>query len=191
VQQSDTLTSISALVQVNATDLETWNPELANAAPVAGSAICVRFPTGNYTLATAPPPGNAAQNSTTNCAQWYTVVTGDGCPSIESKFGLTSAQFSQLNREYFSSLGLTSELTALSEYQCCLHHSSARSRLLRALDLCSRLLHHDAADRSSEQPCLRLLLKLHIVPHSRLGGYVQYHGGRREHFSDGPVAVEP
>jgi LysM repeat protein len=98
VKSGDTLSSISSLVQLNASDLETWNPQLALAAPVTGTSICVRFPTGNYTLATAARPANAALNSTTDCAQWYTVVGGDGCPSIESKFDLTSGELSQLNR---------------------------------------------------------------------------------------------
>jgi LysM repeat protein len=100
VQSGDTLASISTRVQLNASVLESWNPQLVSAALVVGSALCVRFPTGNYTLNTASRPANAAPKSTTNCAEWYTVVKGDGCSSIETTYGLTSAQFSQLNREH-------------------------------------------------------------------------------------------
>lgn len=31
--------------------------------------------------------------------QWYTIVSGDGCPSVEAKFGLSASQFFALNPE--------------------------------------------------------------------------------------------
>lgn len=52
---------------------------------------------GNYTLYNATRPSNADPQSTPDCAEWYTVVAGDGCASIETEFGLTSSQFLQLN----------------------------------------------------------------------------------------------
>lgn len=33
------------------------------------------------------------------CARWYTIVSGDGCTSVEQKFSLTAAQFFALNPE--------------------------------------------------------------------------------------------
>ena len=33
------------------------------------------------------------------CASWYTIVSGDGCATVESKFGLTATQFFTLNPE--------------------------------------------------------------------------------------------
>lgn len=97
VQTGDTLDSISATVGVSAFDLLTWNPELANSSPINGTALCVLFPTGNYTLNDAPVPTNVAANTTTECAQYYTVQSGDGCPSIETEFGITDAQFKKMN----------------------------------------------------------------------------------------------
>ncbi|KAH9919519.1 uncharacterized protein B0H18DRAFT_1195558 [Fomitopsis serialis] len=97
VQSNDTLDSISSEVGLNVSVLETWNPQLANAAPIANTSICVVFPTGNYTLYNATRPSNADPKSTPDCAEWYTVVAGDGCASIEAEFGLTSDQFLELN----------------------------------------------------------------------------------------------
>jgi LysM repeat protein len=98
LQDNDTIASVSELVGVNATDLETWNPELNNGSlPGTGSAICILFPMGNYTLVPVAPPINAYPNATAACAQYYTVQSGDGCSSIAAAFGLTSNQFSDLN----------------------------------------------------------------------------------------------
>ncbi|KAG5351398.1 hypothetical protein C0989_006634 [Termitomyces sp. Mn162] len=98
VQDSDTIDSVSELVGVNSTELETWNPELnSGSLPATGSAICIVFPMGNYTLVPLAPPINAYPNATAACAQYYTVKSGDGCSSIAAEFGLTSSQLSLLN----------------------------------------------------------------------------------------------
>ncbi|KAH0580623.1 hypothetical protein H2248_002112 [Termitomyces sp. 'cryptogamus'] len=98
VQDGDTVDSVSELVGVNATELETWNLELSSGSlPETGSAICIVFPMGNYTLIPVPPPINVYPNATTACSQYYTVQSGDGCSSIAAAFGLTSDQLSALN----------------------------------------------------------------------------------------------
>ncbi|KAG6836289.1 hypothetical protein H0H93_009429 [Arthromyces matolae] len=98
IQHGDTLNSVTKLVGVNSTELQTWNPELSSGTlPAAGSAICVVFPMGNYTLYPATPPANAYVNATAKCAQYYTVKQGDGCSSIATSFGLTTLQLSTLN----------------------------------------------------------------------------------------------
>ncbi|KAJ7668268.1 hypothetical protein B0H17DRAFT_850626, partial [Mycena rosella] len=33
------------------------------------------------------------------CARWYTIVSGDGCASLETKFALTQAELFALNPE--------------------------------------------------------------------------------------------
>lgn len=33
------------------------------------------------------------------CAKWYTIISGDGCSSVEQKFGLSATQFFALNPE--------------------------------------------------------------------------------------------
>ncbi|KAF5329714.1 hypothetical protein D9619_009152 [Psilocybe cf. subviscida] len=98
IASGDTLSSISTNYNMNSSALITWNPELATALPAVGSAICVRFPVGNYTLAPAPTPSNLAPNTTAKtCAQFYTVKSGDGCTSITSNFSLTTTQFLSIN----------------------------------------------------------------------------------------------
>ena len=39
---------------------------------------------------------------TQGCYEWYTIVDGDGCGSVETKFHLTPAQFFALNPELYS-----------------------------------------------------------------------------------------
>ncbi|KAJ7140505.1 hypothetical protein C8R43DRAFT_588687 [Mycena crocata] len=98
VVAGDTLASIANTTSVNATELTTWNPELAASAPTPGTAICVVFPRGNYTLPVALVPSNVAPNVTTSrCAQYYTIVAGDGCPSVEAKFYIDNTMFMSLN----------------------------------------------------------------------------------------------
>ena len=99
---------MATLVGVNASLLATWNLELSSGSlPAVGSAICILFPEGNYTLPPAPRPTNVYTNATSACAQYYTVVAGDGCGSIETQFALTNSQFDQLNP------GLASDCTNL------------------------------------------------------------------------------
>ncbi|KAF8816938.1 hypothetical protein BYT27DRAFT_7154018 [Phlegmacium glaucopus] len=108
IQAGDTLDSVANLVGVNTSLLATWNLELSDGSlPAVGSAICILFPMGNYTLPPASRPTNAYANATTACAQYYTVQSGDGCSSIEAQFGLSNSQLDQLNP------GLASDCTNL------------------------------------------------------------------------------
>ncbi|KAI5116230.1 hypothetical protein M0805_001222 [Coniferiporia weirii] len=98
IVDGDTLASVANLTGVNATQLMTWNPELSSGTlPPVGSAICIVFPRGNYTLFPVPRPTNAYANATNDCAEYYTVQGTDGCTSIEDEFALTSAQLVALN----------------------------------------------------------------------------------------------
>jgi LysM repeat protein len=191
VESGDTLASIASDVQLNASVLETWNPQLASAAPIVGTSLCVRFPTGNYTLANATRPANAAPK-TGSCAQWHTVVTGDTCATIETTFNLTSAQFSQLNREQQRTPFLHAVADCLfSGHQRGLHDDAARRRVLRPVCLRSWILDRADSYRTSGQPGSRVVLELHSVSHCCVGRHVQLDGGRCKHFSDGSPPVEP
>ncbi|KAJ7062147.1 hypothetical protein C8F01DRAFT_986832 [Mycena amicta] len=128
VQSGDTVTTIANSTGVNSTLLATWNPELVSSAPVPGTALCIMFPKGNYTLSTADIPSNVAPGvATDSCAQYdtiyYTVVSGDGCASIESKFSLSLTQLIQMNPE------LNSQCTnlALGEAYCVASSNSTSS----------------------------------------------------------------
>ncbi|KAJ7502450.1 hypothetical protein B0H11DRAFT_1988665 [Mycena galericulata] len=97
-QAGDTLTTIANTTGINSTELTTWNPELAASNPTPGTAICVVFPKGNYTLPVAPVPSNVAPNVTqSSCAQYYTISSGDTCPSVEQKFYIDDTLFKSLN----------------------------------------------------------------------------------------------
>ncbi|KAK7014296.1 hypothetical protein R3P38DRAFT_3003090 [Favolaschia claudopus] len=99
VAAGDTMESMATKWHLNSTALTTWNPELASSAPTPGQAICVVFPTGNYTLPTASIPSNLASNvNTSTCAQYYTIVSGDTCTSIEQTFLISDAEFKAINR---------------------------------------------------------------------------------------------
>ena len=102
-QSGDTVASIAQLTNTTTAGLISWNPELSTGTPsglVVGTAICVKFPTGNYTLFPAPIPSDLAQAANVNtstCAEYYTVQSGDSCAGIETNFGLTNDQFLALN----------------------------------------------------------------------------------------------
>ncbi|KAJ9307102.1 hypothetical protein DTO217A2_3340 [Paecilomyces variotii] len=45
------------------------------------------------TTSTASVPGPTTSGIPSNCNKYYVVQTGDTCPSVESKFGITSTEF--------------------------------------------------------------------------------------------------
>ncbi|KAK6987472.1 hypothetical protein R3P38DRAFT_2661607 [Favolaschia claudopus] len=100
VASGDTISTISNTTGLNSTELALWNPQLASSTPplTPNTALCVVFPRGNYTLTVAPVPANVAANVTTaHCAQYYTIVSGDTCPGVESKFFIDDSMFKSLN----------------------------------------------------------------------------------------------
>ena len=91
-------------------------PVASSAAPVASSAAPVApapAPAQTYAAPSAAPaaspaasPAAAPQTGTktapgvaANCAQFYTVQSGDSCWTVEQKYGLTFAQFQQMNTQ--------------------------------------------------------------------------------------------
>ncbi|KZT42302.1 hypothetical protein SISSUDRAFT_1058665 [Sistotremastrum suecicum HHB10207 ss-3] len=50
-----------------------------------------------YPTAYVPVPSNAAPGTITGCSYFYTVVSNDTCPSVETAFNITSTQFQQWN----------------------------------------------------------------------------------------------
>ncbi|KAJ6503717.1 hypothetical protein C8R45DRAFT_818200, partial [Mycena sanguinolenta] len=98
IKSGDTLAAISNLTDMTETDLISWNSgRLSTAVPAVGQAICVIFPTGNYTLPPATPPENVSPFATTACAEYYTAVTNDTCNIISAAQDISSAQFLALN----------------------------------------------------------------------------------------------
>ncbi|KAJ7779318.1 hypothetical protein DFH07DRAFT_910767 [Mycena maculata] len=97
ISDGDTLESIANISDNAEADLISWNSELATALPAVGEAICVLFPTGNYTLIAATPPSDVSPFATTACADYYTAVANDNCDSIAAGQDISSAQFLALN----------------------------------------------------------------------------------------------
>uniref|UniRef100_A0A8H7XIN7 LysM domain-containing protein n=1 Tax=Psilocybe cubensis TaxID=181762 RepID=A0A8H7XIN7_PSICU len=82
--------------------LLTWNPEmtLEGTNIQVGLAYCVSGPASTVSSSSTPVPSPTASGTiTVGCTEYYTVVSGDSCPAIESKFSITFAQFQQWNPE--------------------------------------------------------------------------------------------
>ncbi|KAF7304030.1 hypothetical protein MIND_00634300 [Mycena indigotica] len=100
VQSGDNCTSVETLFAIDDGNFTTYNEDLNNPCPklTVGSAVCVLVT--NITQTIPPVPTNAASGSGPNgCMRWYTIISGDGCASVESKFKLTQSQFFTLNPE--------------------------------------------------------------------------------------------
>ena len=58
------------------------------------AACCVRGPATTATTTSLDPTQTGI---TTNCDEYYNVVTGDSCAAIENKYGITFAQLYEWN----------------------------------------------------------------------------------------------
>ncbi|KAJ7641875.1 hypothetical protein FB45DRAFT_1125995, partial [Roridomyces roridus] len=97
ISAGDTLASIANISNQAETDLINWNSELSTGVPAVGSAVCVIFPTGNYTLFPVEPPENVSPFATTACADYHTTVANDSCTSIAAAQDISIDQFLALN----------------------------------------------------------------------------------------------
>ncbi|PPR00473.1 hypothetical protein CVT24_004533 [Panaeolus cyanescens] len=100
VKSGDNCTSVEEFFDMSDSDFTTFNndPQVPCPSLTVGTAVCVQVL--NVTDTIPPIPSNAASGSGPNgCMQWYTIVSGDGCPSVEAKFGLSASQFFALNPE--------------------------------------------------------------------------------------------
>ncbi|KDR74914.1 hypothetical protein GALMADRAFT_123583 [Galerina marginata CBS 339.88] len=100
VNTGDNCTAVEEFFDMTDSDFQAYNEDPALPCPslTVGSAVCVQVL--NATDIIPPTPTNAAAGSApSGCAKWYTIVSGDGCPSVEQKFGLSAIQFFALNPE--------------------------------------------------------------------------------------------
>lgn len=98
-----TCADIEEDVDVTEAELLAWNPWLAgdcdtqlyfNLTENDVRSVCIGIDTNATTTSTsstsaAPTPTDAISD----CQEFYTVVSGDDCSSIETEFGITLAQF--------------------------------------------------------------------------------------------------
>ncbi|KAJ7751586.1 hypothetical protein B0H16DRAFT_1547596 [Mycena metata] len=98
VVSGDDCASIESMFSLSLAQFIAMNPELnAGCTNLAlGDAYCVA---SSNSTSTGPPANVAPGTITAGCTEYHTVVSGDGCVSIESTFGLSPAQFIAMNPE--------------------------------------------------------------------------------------------
>lgn len=113
VVSGDGCASIESKFNLTLSQFITMNPELNSGCTNLALAEAYCVASSNST--SSGPPANVAPGTiTAGCTKYYTVVSGDGCGSIETKFNLTLAQFTAMNPEINS--GCTN--LALAEAYC-------------------------------------------------------------------------
>ncbi|CCM00582.1 uncharacterized protein FIBRA_02618 [Fibroporia radiculosa] len=100
VQSGDSCGGIESNFNITLTQFIAWNPEVNSQCTNidVGLAYCVNGPnvtttTTTTTASQTPSAAPIAPGTTSNCSQYYTVVSGDYCSLIDSKFGITITQF--------------------------------------------------------------------------------------------------
>ncbi|KAJ6518856.1 hypothetical protein C8R45DRAFT_809437 [Mycena sanguinolenta] len=100
VVSGDSCGAIESKFAITLSQFLTWNPEVNSQCTniLVGLAYCVTGPTSSSSSAPVSSP-TASGTITTGCTTYYTVVSGDSCGAIESKFGISFAQFQAWNPE--------------------------------------------------------------------------------------------
>ncbi|KAF9480726.1 hypothetical protein BDN70DRAFT_992517 [Pholiota conissans] len=106
VVSDDTCPIVEMKNNVTDAQFKQWNPEINPTCSnlVLGEAYCVSMASqsnsSSTTTAIPPPPTNvAAGTNTTGCIAYYTIVSDDTCPVVETKNNITDAQFRLWNPE--------------------------------------------------------------------------------------------
>ncbi|VDC05352.1 unnamed protein product [Peniophora sp. CBMAI 1063] len=110
VQSGDTCTVIESAKGITLAQFLSWNPEVNSQCSniQAGLQYCVAGPsttltttatTPTSTSAAAAPTGSGTITPGQGCTKYYTVASGDNCSVIDTKFGITLAQFTKWNPE--------------------------------------------------------------------------------------------
>ncbi|KAL7929521.1 hypothetical protein V8C35DRAFT_331597 [Trichoderma chlorosporum] len=95
VAKSDSCSSVAASFGITVAQFLTWNPAVSSDCAQnfwVGDAYCV-----GVSSATTTPGGPTFPGIPCTCDEYYTIVKGDGCPGVATKFGITVAQFLQWN----------------------------------------------------------------------------------------------
>jgi hypothetical protein len=98
IVSGDDCASIEGMFSLSLAQFIAMNPELNSGCTnlALGDAYCVA---SSNSTSTGPPANVAPGTITAGCTEYYTVVSGDGCASIESTFSLSLAQFIAMNPE--------------------------------------------------------------------------------------------
>ncbi|KAJ7467044.1 hypothetical protein FB451DRAFT_1340517 [Mycena latifolia] len=96
VVSGDSCASIESKFGIMLAQFIAMNPELNSGC--TNLALAEGYCVASSNSTTSGPPSNVAPRMiTAGCTQYYTVASGDGCASIESKFNLTLAQLVTMN----------------------------------------------------------------------------------------------
>ncbi|KAJ9156077.1 carbohydrate-binding module family 50 protein [Pleurostoma richardsiae] len=118
VQANDTCAAIASNSSISLAQLHAWNAQINgvcnNLADLVDQTICVSNPLGDFTVATAnttatgafttiaPAPTNIAPDTNVDCGEYYDVIAGDDCGTIELRFSISLKDFLFLNPEVWS-----------------------------------------------------------------------------------------
>ncbi|GAP91634.2 hypothetical protein SAMD00023353_6400110 [Rosellinia necatrix] len=114
VQANDTCRGIARGANITETQLKSWNPIINlgcyNLEKMNGTAVCISAPgrpyvppvsvtiTGSPGTGTAVPvPDDIANGTTTRCAKYHDVVSGEYCNLLSLKYGISIEDFITLN----------------------------------------------------------------------------------------------
>ncbi|KAJ6549608.1 hypothetical protein DFH09DRAFT_1366804 [Mycena vulgaris] len=99
VASGDSCPAIESKFNLTLTEFIAMNPEITSTCTnlALGEAYCVQ--SSNATTPDGPPVNVAPGTITAGRTEYYTVVLGDSCPAIETKFSLTLPQLIAMNAE--------------------------------------------------------------------------------------------
>ncbi|KAF9047715.1 hypothetical protein BJ165DRAFT_1118997 [Panaeolus papilionaceus] len=103
VVSGDSCGAIESKFNITSALFLAMNPEVSSTCNniVIGEAYCIG--TSNTTTTPNGPPSNVAPGTiTTGCTAYYTVVSGDSCGAIESRFNISDSLFHAMNPEITS-----------------------------------------------------------------------------------------
>ncbi|KAJ9491845.1 hypothetical protein VN97_g1401 [Penicillium thymicola] len=124
VQSGDTCASIGKSTGATWAQLISWNSDInsqcSNLQSLANNTICVSNPMGNYAIptksegeaatsvmgtivtTTASAPSPTLDGTSSRCAEYYKIGTGETCGTVEEKFGISFSDFIFLNPEVWT-----------------------------------------------------------------------------------------
>ncbi|KAB5578705.1 hypothetical protein GE09DRAFT_1090733 [Coniochaeta sp. 2T2.1] len=99
VQSGDGCAVIQSKFAITFADFYKWNPSIGSNCENLwlGYSYCVKAPASTTTSSGVAPPGPTQPGEAPNCNKYYVVQSGDGCPKIQSQFGITFQQLYQWN----------------------------------------------------------------------------------------------
>lgn len=99
VKNGDSCATVESQFGITLAQFLSWNPAVSSDCTTnfwVGDSYCVGVGSSSATKSVptvTSPPGPTMTGEPANCNNWYLVQNGDSCATVESKFGITLAQF--------------------------------------------------------------------------------------------------